>query len=417
MQREEVTTSGRERGCFPSLSKSLLYGTSALAGIGLAAGGSSSANAQEAKIDFGVFGFVNNFYGLSAIDEASGPDGDKPNFNPFVTHWDGELQAGGKTVLDNGLEVGVRFEIEMPVRVRDDEQYIWIEHPSLGLLWLGGDNTAMYRMGLGIWGAGGVGVPINSGWISDFIPAAPGFAVSFRSPSVSTAIDITNDDNTITYFTPRIAGFQFGASYAPNADFDGAPGDQNTASGTGGAVDTEGQTYFNGFSGGINYVTELQGFNFGVSGGFTHATAGDGIQDLGGDDIKQVMAGITLGFGGLTFDASYANELDGRIASAAGGGGGTQMGQPQSTEGWSVIGGLTYTIGPWAVSGSYMHSEVEGLKVDGDDDELDVAQGSVGYTLGPGVDLSGSVIYADWDDEINGSQDGISVASGFKLSF
>jgi len=422
MQRAEVTIS--DRATKPRrflLSRSLLYGTSALAGAGLIAGASDSANAQETKIEWNVFGFINNFYGLSAIDEVDGPDGNKPNFNPFVTHWDGEYQFGGKTVLDNGLEIGVRSEIEMPIRVRDDEQYMWLEHPNFGQLWLGGDNTAMYRMGLGIWGAGGVGVPINSGWISDFIPAAPGFAVSFRSPSVSTAIDVHNDDNTITYFTPRIAGFQFGASYVPNADFDGAPGDGNTASGTGGAVDTEGETYFNGFSAGLNYVTEIQGFSFGVSGGFAHATAGDGIEAAGGDDIKQIMGGITLGFGGLTLDASYSNELDGRIASAAGGGGGTQTvgGVPfrQNTEGWSAVGGVTYTIGPWAASASYMHSEVEGTKVIDAQDELDVAQGSVAYTLGPGIDLSGSVIYAEWDDELNGAQDGVSVASGFKLSF
>jgi len=403
MQRTEVTIPGRKRKARPSLSKPLLYGTSALAGAGMLVGGSSGAAAQETKIEWNVFGFINNYYGFTDVDEA---DGSNADFNEFTTHWDGEYQFGGKTVLDNGLEFGVRSEIEMPVRAADDEQYMWIEHPTAGLLYLGGDNTAMYRMGLGIWGAGGVGVPINSGWLSDFVPAAPGFEVSFRSPSVSTAIDITNDDNTITYFTPRIAGFQFGASYAPNPDFsDGAPSN--------GPVDDNAAAigYKNGFGAGVNYVTEAAGFNFGVSGGFAHATANDFVEANGGDDIKQFMTGITLGFGGLSLDASFANELDGRHR------GFDANGLARTTEGWSAVGGVSYTVGPWAASASWLHSQVEGDRSNDDDDELDAVQGSVGYTIGPGIDWGATVLYVDWEDENAGSQDGYSIASGFKLSF
>jgi predicted porin len=262
-------------------------------------------------------------------------------------------------------------------------------------------------MGLGTFSAGGIGVPINSGWISDFIPQPDGFTNAFRSPAMSTAIDIVNDDNVITYFSPRLAGFQFGASYAPRASFSGKPvgGPVNSNA----SFDSANDRYENGFAFGANWLGEFAGVNLGFSAGFAQAFANDAVEDIGGDDIQQVMVGGMVGFAGLSFDASYANELDGRRAGS--------VAEPISTEGQSWIVGVTYEIGAWQFSGSYLQSEVESSVLVSGDDELQAAAGSVSYAWGPGILLAGTLIYAEWDEETSGEQDGISLASGLMLGF
>ena len=66
-------------------------------------------------------------------------------------------------------------------------------------------------------------VPINSGWLSTFVPAdgAQSGGGGFRTPRISTYLDWNNDENVITYFSPRFAGFQIGATYAPTVSGSG----------------------------------------------------------------------------------------------------------------------------------------------------------------------------------------------------
>lgn len=392
----------------PLPSKSLLFATTALFGGGLTLAGGQPAHAQEGeeqRIKLELQGFLNNFYAFTKVDEAGDED-----FNEFTTHFDGEIQFRGSTTLKSGVEFGAQAELELPSQSNSnatiDEVYMWVES-SLGHLRLGGDNTAMYQMGVGTFSGGGIGVPINSGWISDFIPQPSGFTNAFRSPAMSTAIDIVNDDNVFTYFSPRIAGFQFGASYAPRASFSGKPigGPVNSNA----SFDSADDRYENGFSFGANWLGDVAGFSLGFSAGYAQAFANDAVKDIGGDDIQQLMVGGKVGFAGFTFDASYANELDGRRAGS--------VAEPISTEGESWLVGLKYQTGPWQFSGSYMQTEVESSVLVSGDDELKAAAGSVSYGFGPGIVLAGTLLYAEWDEETNGEQDGISLASGLMLGF
>lgn len=377
----------------------LLCGSTALVGAGMLA--DTRPAAAEEPLEVGLSGFLISYYGLGSVDEA---DNETSDFNAVSTFFDGEVHIGGKMTLDNGLELGVRTEIELPGSATSqtlDETYLFLE-TGMGELRLGGDNTAMYRGAVGTFGASGVGVQINSGWISSFIPAVDGFQGAFRSPGLSTAIDITNDDNVITYFSPRTGGFQFGASYVPNASFNGVP--------TNGPVDLDGFDYNNGFSVAGNYLGEGQGFNYGVSLGYAQAFAGQAVEDAGGDDIQQLMVGVTGSMGGITLNASYANELQGRISDNGGG-------VISSTEGDSFAIGAQYDIDRWSYSIGYVHGEVDGdLAVSGDD-QLDSAVLSTRYKVAPGLDVGGSLLWADWDDEVNGSQDGYVAAIGLNVSF
>lgn len=378
--------------------KWVLSGSTALVGAGALADTATAAEAEGIQLD--LSGFLISYYGIGGVDEA---DGETSDFNAVSTFFDGEVHIGGTATFDNGLKVGLATEIELPGSADSqtlDETYLFLDS-KYGELRFGGDNTAAYRAALGTFGASGVGVQINSGWISNFIPAVDGFQVAFRSPSVSTAIDITNDDNVITYFTPRKAGFQFGASYVPNPSNSGVP--------TNGPVDLNGFDYNNGFAFGGNYVGETDKFSYGVSLGYAQAHAGDEIEDVGGDDIQQFLVGVTGSMAGFTLNASYATEFEGRTFE--------DDGVISTTEGDSYAIGLQYDLDKWSYSVGYIHGEVDGDVDVGGDDELDAAVVSARYGIAPGLDIGASVLWADWDDEANGSQDGTVFAAGLNVSF
>ena len=45
------------------------------------------------------------------------------------------------------------------------------------------------------------------------------------------------------------------------------------------------------------------------------------------------------------------------------------------------------------------------------------AIGAVSYALGPGITVSGSVMYANWDDEAGGDSEGVMFISGLSISY
>jgi len=373
----------------------LLTGTTAIVSAGFAAGASSPAEAQVEGIEIGLGGFLNEFFYITDVDEDDDTQGD---FNEVAGHFDGEIFFEGSTTLDNGVRFGVNIQLEVPTSGDQiDEAFMFIDS-ALGQFQLGGENTAMYVMGLGLWDTG-IGVPINSGWVSDFSPPPPGATVGFRSPSMSTAIDVINDDNAFTYFTPRVGGFQFGATFAPSADFGGNPRN--------GTIDTEGFNYHNAVSVGLNYVETFGAFDVGISGGYAQAQAGDAVEDAGGDDIEQFMAGANLGWQGFTLTGSYAEEFEGRLSD----------GGAVSTEGESWIVGLLYDIDSWSFGVAYTEGDVEGEVAIPGDDERTSGVLSVGYNIGPGIDAAGSLLFTEWDTDEGQETDAIAFGGGFKLSF
>jgi len=355
-----------------------------------------SAEAQVSGIEVGLGGFLNEYLALTTVDEAEGDDRD---FNEVTAHFEGEIFFQGKAALENGIEFGVEVQMEVPTNGDQIDEAFMFVNTGFGQFILGGENMPAYKMGLGMWEMG-VGVPINSGWISDFIPPPPGFTAAFRSPAMSTAIDVINDDNSFSYYTPRVGGFQFGGGFAPSASFNGNP--QN------GPVDKDGFTYRNAVSFGLNFVETFGGLDVGASAGYARAQSGDGVDDVGGDDIEQVMAGLTLGLAGFKLFGSYANELEGRFSQAG----------AVSTEGESYLVGLNYAFDDsWSAGVAYRYGEVEGDRAIGGDDELQAASFSISYKVGPGIKVATTLLWADWERDSGESTDGVALAAGFGLSF
>ena len=366
--------------------KELLFGTTALVGASMLAAGAAQA-ADPIKIV--TFGWVNEYMGISTVDEAGGED-----FNISGAHLDGQVNFKGSTTLDNGIEVGVRLEIEMPNPGALDETFVWLKG-DFGELRAGNHNSAGYSM---ISGVPGVGVPINSGWVSQFIPFVDGYLDDFRSVGVSTKIDGVNDDNTVVYYSPRFSGFQLGLSYTPNV------ARSNQASGI---TDTTGSAYHNGVGIGATFVESFNGFDVNLGASYFRAEAGDTTKTQGGDDQEQVIVSLNLGTAGFSVGAAYGNQLEGRFNATG----------TESNEGtnWSV--GAAYATGPWTVGVAYMHGEVEGDVANSSDDEIDVVSGGISYALGPGITTDFTILWSDTEDEAGASQDGVAGIIGISVGF
>lgn len=357
--------------------KKVLYGTTALVSAGVMA--AAPANAAD-KIKLGLGGYYNTFFSVGDVDSA-----DTTEYVATNVYSEGEVHFKGSTTLDNGLEIGFQSQLELNVDTSDiiDESYIFIEG-AFGRFLIGSENSASYLMGLT---APEVGAPVNSGWVTVFIPPAPGSSGGvFRGTHGSTKVDFANDGNKISYFTPRISGFQVGVSFAPDATTDGE--NNNLA--------VEDAAAENGVSAGINYVG-----NFGsssVKASAVYATR-DEVNDA---DFDMYGFGLNVGFGPVSLGASYsAEESDG------------------ATDGEAYDIGVSYATGPWTVGVYGLMGSVEGSLADTSEDELTAAKGAVSYSLAPGITASATVMYAEWEveDTEGDDQDGLVGIVGISLGF
>lgn len=370
--------------------KKILYGTTALVAVGAMA--AMPASAQGIKL--GIGGYMNNHMGFGDLDGDEAFSND--DFNPTSFRSDGEVWFLGEFTADNGITFGANIQLESFQSDPDqiDENYGYAEG-SFGRLVFGSENSANYLMQ---YAAPNVGLPINSGWITDFF-ADPGVAGSGRAPGNSTFVDIGNDENRLTYFTPRFFGFQFGASYTPTIDGSG-DGSNNPAN-----EDTDTR---NGVSLGANYVNSFGGFDFALAGGFGTAERGDAVSGSGFDekeDIYQFNTGINVSYAGFTVGGSGAVQI----------GGGEAAGR-------AFDGGVSYGIGPWTVGAAYFNSNVKGTS--GRNEGIEAIQGGVEYALAPGVTLEGGIIYAELeaaDGSTNiadwGERDGVVGVFGINFRF
>jgi predicted porin len=381
--------------------KKYLYATTAIVGVGLAA---TSAQAEEG-VKIGLSGFMNTYYGISSRD---GGDDSGNTADLDQSHFqDATINFIGSTTLDNGIEVGVRFELESFGHPQD-EQFMWFKG-SFGEINLGGTNSAGYRMAFAASGnLYTAGVPINTGWVNTFIPAPTNQTTSFRRPSLSTFIDTHNDHNTVSYFSPRISGFQFGASWTPEAvNKNPAAGPNSTANGQFGPVN-EDLDYNNALSVGVNYVQSFNGFDVALAGAYNRASAPDNAivaDTTEDDDLQQYMAGINLGYAGFVIGANYAGQdsedSPGEVAN----------------DGDAYSFGVGYTTGPWSLAVNSFFSEVEGSAANNGEDEQTSVVGGIDYALGPGITVSGSILYTDWEEEGGDDLDAVAGIFGTTVTF
>jgi outer membrane protein OmpU len=372
--------------------KKVLYGTTALVAAGVLGAGSAAADG----ISMGIGGYMNTYFSVGGIDEASGSGVD---YNSTGLFSDGEVHFKGEYKHDNGITFGVNVQLEAfgDANGTDtiDEKYIEVKG-DFGRVVAGSENSAAYIMH---YAAPTVGLPINSGWVTVFIPPTGSEGGLFRSPGGSTYLDFGNDENVLTYYTPRFSGFQLGLTYAPSVVGNG--------DGKNFPVEADRETeYHNGFSVGANFVEDFNGFGVAVSAGWRYAQLPDSLSGApSADDYGAYSIGAQLSYAGFTVGGSYANEYsgitDGTISTEG--------------EGWDV--GVSYSIGPWTFGANYFNGEISGEHADVSTDQMQAAQVGLNYALGPGITVGAGVMWGEYESENGAEQSGIVGAAGLTFSF
>ena len=229
--------------------------------------------------------------------------------------------------------------------------------------------------------------------VPNTIGASGGF---YRSPFGSTNAEPAraNDTEKVTYFTPRIEGFQLGLSYLPDNKED-----------NNGARDSNVELT-DGYAVGLNFKRDFDGdFDLAMSLGYGAFT--DGVADQ--DDPTAFSAGIKLGFGGFSLGGSYATSEG--------------VNDDHEESGFNI--GAAYATGPWGFSINYFHGDSDGVRNgdvitnDGDHDSFTV---NGKYTFGPGVTAAATLGHTEisTDNTASGTNDDIDgtyFVVGVKLSF
>jgi predicted porin len=263
----------------------------------------------------------------------------------------------------NGLEYGAEIELQMDANntsataVDTDEMWMYFRSPTLGTLKLGDEDSAADQLkvngALTIASISGFGY--SGQWDEFVMPNSDG------TRYLLTSINDGSDATKIIYLSPSFFGFDFGISYAPNAD----EGENFLRGGTGVlGVAAVGQrdraTIRNEWSGAIRYRGSFG--NIGVAASFSAMRAdaqetngvlapgpnGVGTQVAGLQDVTQYEIGAGLSGFGFGINGFYSwGKFGGTVRTPL------RQGLENSTN-WGVT--VTYQMGEIAVGALYGQS-------------------------------------------------------------
>lgn len=359
--------------------KKILYGSTALVAAGLLVSGAEAAE----KIKLGVGGYFQQVFVAADEDDGLGTDGvrgtadDEPAANRRSHGFAKELEIHfkGSTVMDNGIEVGADVQLEAYVNGDQiDEQYIWFEG-SFGKIVLGSEDNTAYLMHYAATTASPLG-GVHSPNFVHFASGAGNAAAGFYSTRPGTG-----DADKISYFTPRWAGFQFGASYAP----DNADDSATVALANDQGVGAQGEV----IALSANYLNTFGGVQFGLSAGYVggNLEAQNAANSL--DDLEIWAFGARLGYMGWLLSGSYSNNDLGT----------NNLNNLDDRDNYDIA--LMYTTGPWSASIGYGLQEVNYNAAVNGKDEQEIIEVAGAYALSPGVQLSAGLQFVNQDASNN----------------
>lgn len=377
--------------------KKVLFASVAL--IGLA----SAAQAAE-PVKLGLGGYMTQYAGY-----ASNKDniyGAGQNANGFDVQDDVRINFSGSTKLDNGIGVAVEVDTNgsqgkptsriAGTNKNGIKSFLTVTSAA-GTIMAGEQDNVGALIHVSAPDVAGIGG--QDGNFGNWVLIPGNFA---DTPQRTYAGD-DRSENKLIYVTPAFHGLAAGVSYTPSVN----PAQtghttvlSSSDSGTGlGDLWVYGLSYTNNFGG--------------VS---VKADAGSGVANVAGLNVYQ--GGLQVGYAGFTVGGSYlkrdvdnkpanAGNIDYRVAGKQG-------------QSWDV--GVSYATGPYAVSVSYFHGAAANTGNYTDSDSV-VSLGGA-YDLGPGVQLTGSVSYVDYQSgssnqatHSNDSNYGVAAITGLSVKF
>lgn len=359
--------------------KKALIGTSALLAVGLL----TAQGAQAAdRISLGISGNYRVLGGFVNQDDGTGEAANGTRDHGIGA--DGKINFSGSTTLDNGIEVGVRVELEaQTVADQIDEHYIWIENTDVwGRIEMGdrdGAGNKMVTLGPLVFGPAIVGLQTMQ------LAQAP-TAANGQNAGVPTVLNgLSGDSTKITYFTPRFSGVQLGISYTPESTENlggntfGAPigGTDNTATDLSEIMEL-----------GANWNGNLGDAAVRASASYATADA-EAAAGTSRNDRDEWSIGFQASMMGWAFGGHY---VDGETN-------GGQLSTTQQRDDIEWRAGLTYSTGPWLLGLEYATRQFEDDATG--EDEVEVWGLGAKRTLGPGVTAGLGIHMWDWEDDDN----------------
>ena len=396
--------------------KRVLLATTGLIGAGCVASPAFAADG----IKLTVGGFFKEAYMAVFDDDNDGELGNERNTDGFFN--DAEIHFKGSTVLDNGLEVGARVELEGETDTDQiDEAWIWFSG-GFGEVRIGSDDEALANAC--------VVPPGGTANFSAFSPNQWGandaflfaFFGTFSSNSVCAGVDSGSDAQKILYITPNFSGFQLTLSYTPNG------GAETHDDGAGPHIGMPTHFTFEtrhdvSVYGTYTYDGDGWGLTAGLGGSWAGHQEDRGISgDVKERDFYQGGINLTLGNFAVGVVGEYFNDaFDVRTSSIR-----------ISHDIWTAGIGAAYTMDAWTLGLQYSHREDDFDFSSSSVDNLHLQQDRVvataNYALGPGINVDGEIGYtwADSDPEFSAissdfgdvdDYDALEIAIGTSLTF
>jgi hypothetical protein len=338
--------------------KKTLIATTAIVAIG----GIGMATADAAsKPKLAISGYYELFMGIGDGDNTGNAASGTPAYSEgaegsfSIIHY-GEIRFKVKGKADSGMKWGVYFEDVMNdadtggKKDSTDEANIWMSG-SWGKLELGGQDGPADKVF-----AGGEKLVHHSPGLKDAFVDTDGYADEKMSLTDSS------DNSKITYYTPRISGFQAGYAWVPGG----------TKGSLGISVSDEPAH---------EYSLEWKGK---VSGGKVRATLGGAFLTSANSTTEaehNFRAGLTYGQGPWTIAGGWKHMVnDG------------DLGEDGNADGFDIA--VAYSGGRYELTLYYGRLDAEDS--DGDDDYYSVGLTGA-YNLGKGLTASASVWLYDLD--------------------
>ncbi len=387
--------------------KRLLLASTSVLGAGMLANPALAADG----IKLGVGGFFKSAYMVVFDDDSEGDLGNEHNTDGFFS--DAEIHFTGSTVLDNGLEVGARIELEGE-NTDDQIDEAWIYFSGgFGEIRIGSDDEALANSC--------IVPPGGTGNFSAFSPnqwganagALFGLVGTFGSNSICTGVDDKSDAQKIIYITPSFSGFQLTVSYTPDSLAE--THDDGAGPHLGMTTHALGTSRHN-FSayGTYTYEGEDWGVTAGAGGSWAgHAEEGGLGTSINEKDFYQAGINLTLGDFGFGIGGEYFNDV-------------VNFGSDFEIDTWVLGAGASYAMDAWIFGLQYSHRQTD---VDfGPGTEFEFQQDRIvataNYALGPGIAVDGEIGYSwiDTDPELDGlgiddDYDAVEIGIGTNITF
>ena len=354
----------------------------------------------------------NSHWGLAIVDNELDTAAANGEADDLAISNDVELRFAGSTVLDSGVEVGVRIEIEGEENSdQGDETYMYIEG-SFGTIRVGNDDPASYSMATAAPYATyfyGINTPY---WVGNF--SGP----NSNWPSTFTDGAADNDDASIMYVSPVINGVQFGVSYAPEASAEARSGTASRSKDHDlyaigmrydGAFGDAGVTIAGGYaSKDVPAVSAVTGSVI-LADGTVAALAPGATKPAGSTVLRKAVSaadgrtvrdwamGVVVSMSGVSVGGSFRS-TDHDITGA------------DDVVQYDV--GVSYGEGPWVVSVNY-GAQTQDDDGSGGKTDNGYARLMANYNLGPGINLAGVIGQDTFEDNEDTSFAGIAMGISF----